>query len=485
VLDNVVRSLEPGAGDDRDPSLKGVTTMSHDTDDRACAPVSRRALLGAGAATGVGALLGPAVSAGAARSHPRPRRSEVEVFSDPTINLQVLFALGAAAYGASEVGEVFTAIDQIRSRGSSDRAVFEVFLDWGRRTRERAEHAARHGRRVTARDCYLRAAMYLDQALFFTLASTTPTRSHEGRVYREMNACFTAAAGLMTPSFTKVAIPYRGRRLPGWLLTPAGPAVRRPTVILNNGSDGQNIDSYVYGGAAALDRGWNALIFEGPGQGSNLFLHNIIFPLRWEQVITPVVSWLRARPEVDPARIVLLSQSFGGFLVTRAAAFEHRLAAVVADPGIHDVFTGWTIGKGGLPPDLVALLRAGREREFTDYWRRALPHLSASERFVVAKRSEIYGNRGMYARLRHALQFRIGPPLAGRITAPTALTEPALESSFPGQARTVYGWLRAEPRKVIDFTVAQGAQLHCEPMAPTIRNDTVFDWVEANLRPVK
>lgn len=225
--------------------------------------------------------------------------------------------------------------------------------------------------------------MYLDQALFFTLASNQSTRAHEGRVYREMNACFAAAAGLMIPAFIKVAIPYRGRTLPGWLLVPAGAPTRRPTVILNNGSDGQNIDSYVYGGAAALERGYNALIFEGPGQG-----------------------------------------------------------------------------------------------------RQALPHLTSSQRFQVAKRSEIYGNRSLYQRLRHATQFKISRPLVQRISSPMLLTEPAQEASFPGQAKIVYAWLQGRPKKVINFTDAQGAQLLCEPMAPTIRNDSVFDWVEANLRPV-
>jgi hypothetical protein len=181
---------------------------------------------------------------------------------------------------------------------------------------------------------------------------------------------------------------------------------------------------------------------------------------------------------------VLSSQSFVGYLVTRAAAFEHRLAAVVADPGIHDVFTSWTTGKGALPRSFVALLHAGRQQEFTRYWRQALPHLTAAQRFQVAKRSEIYGNGTLYERLRHATQFRLDRSLAQRITAPMLLTEPAQEASFPGQAKTVYSSLRTHPKKIINFTVAQGAQLHCEPMAPTVRNDAVFDWVESNLRPV-
>jgi hypothetical protein len=169
--------------------------------------------------------------------------------------------------------------------------------------------------------------------------------------------------------------------------------------------------------------------------------------------------------------------------MSTAAAYEHRLVAVVADPGIHDVFTSWTTGKGALPRSFVRLLQAGRRQEFTRYWRQALPHLTASQRFQVAKRSEIYGNGNLYERLRHGMQFRLDRSLGQRITAPMLLTEPAQEASFPGQANTVYSWLRTHPKKVIDFTANQGAQLHCEPMAPTVRNDAVFDWVEANLRP--
>ena len=91
---------------------------------------------------------------------------------------------------------------------------------------------------------------------------------------------------------------------------------------------------YAFGGAAALERGYHALIFEGPGQGSMLFERQIPFRPDWENVITPVVDYLRSRPDVDPARIALTGWSLGGELAIRAAAFEHRLAAVVADPGI-------------------------------------------------------------------------------------------------------------------------------------------------------
>jgi fermentation-respiration switch protein FrsA (DUF1100 family) len=156
-----------------------------------------------------------------------------------------------------------------------------------------------------------------------------------------MQRCWQQASQLFDPPFEPVKIPYGGSWMTGYLLRPDDRPVRRPTVILNNGEDAQNIRMWTFGGAAALERGYNALIFEGPGQGSMLFDRQIPFRPDWEKVITPVVDYLRSRPEVDPSRIVLSGSSLGGELVVRAAAFEHRLAALVADPGFLNVWLSW------------------------------------------------------------------------------------------------------------------------------------------------
>lgn len=442
--------------------------------------VSRRSIL-VGALTGglAAALpLGPHVAQAAAAVPPAPPNA-VQFFPDASLNFQALFGLGAVAYNCAQPGEVLEAFNRVHARGDSYRAYYEEFLALGRAMRARADQAAAAGRRVTARDTYLRAATYLGQALFFVLASKTPTRAQEGRVYREMEACFAAAARRFSPSFQRVAIPYERRTLPGWLLTAPGARTRRPTIILNNGSDAQNIDLFVAGGMAAVERGWNALIFEGPGQGSNLFLHNIPFRPDWEKVITPIVTWLRHRPEVDRRRITLFGSSFGGYLVPRAAAFEHRLAAIATDPGVHDAFVSW---KDNLPQQMITWLAQGKEREFLQFWAKAQAFLPAATKFSVAKRSEIYGNGNFYERMRLASKFVMGPGLPRRITAPAIILSPELEAFFPGQPETLYNWLRV-PKHLARFTVAEGAQFHCEPLAPTLRNDTVLDWLERNLRP--
>jgi hypothetical protein len=445
----------------------------------------RRDLLrGAAAASIGGALLGPAGARAASGAGvptdgaPNDRTKAFEFFADPDLNFQLLFALGATGYGAAETGEVLAAFDRIHARGDGYDAAYAEFLALGRQLRDLADGFAAKGRTVSARSAYLRSAMYYDQALFFVLATPDATRTHEGQVYQLMESAWAHAAALFQPRFERVKIPYGKATLPGWLLVPPGPARRRPTVILNNGSDAQNIDMWVYGGAAALERGHNALIFEGPGQGANLFLRSMPFIPDWEKVVTPVVDFLRARPEVDRRRIAIIGQSFGGYLVPRAAAFEHRLAAVVADPGAVDCFVDW---QQGLPAFLVDLIEQGKRAEFDAAWAGGAD-LSRKTAFFVAKRSEIYGNGSFYDRMRAAREYTLPAVLVNRISAPTALTQAQDEQSFPGQSQTLYDELRVD-RRILPFTVAEGAQFHCEPMAPQLRNERVFDWLEANLRP--
>ena len=79
--------------------------------------------------------------------------------------------------------------------------------------------------------------------------------------------------------------------------------------------------------APALERGYNCLTFEGPGQGGVIRKQKIPFRHDWERVVTPVVDYALTRSEViDPTCIALMGISMGGYLAARAAAFEHRIA---------------------------------------------------------------------------------------------------------------------------------------------------------------
>jgi hypothetical protein len=85
----------------------------------------------------------------------------------------------------------------------------------------------------------------------------------------------------------------------------------------------------------------DALTFDGPGQNAALHGQKLYFRPDWEAVITPVVDWLTARTDVDADAIVLHGVSQAGYWVPGAVAFEKRIAAAVADPGVVRVADSW------------------------------------------------------------------------------------------------------------------------------------------------
>ena len=161
----------------------------------------------------------------------------------------------------------------------------------------------------------------------------------------------------------RIKIPYEGTALPGYFFRPAerdGHGPRR-TLIFNNGSDGPVTAAWVQGIADALARGWNAMTFDGPGQNAALVRQRLPFRPDWENVTAPVVDYLLARPDVDGVKVALLGTSQAGYWVPRALAFEHRVAAAVADPGVIDVST---VMLGQVPHFMAKLLDAGEREKF-------------------------------------------------------------------------------------------------------------------------
>jgi len=444
-------------------------------------PVGRRAILQA-AATGAGGL---ALGACASPARPAPAAGGpvpgFRLFAEPDLDFEASFALGEAAYGATEVGEVLATVERIRALGASYETFVDNFLVLARRVAALGDAALARGRRVTARSAALRSAHYGKQALYFVLG--TIRRGDEAAVYRAMQAQWDRAAGLFSPPFERVLIPYEDTTLPGYFLRADGGGARRPTVILNNGSDGQNVDLWAYGGAAALERGYHALIFEGPGQGAMLFERQVPFRPDWERVVTPVVDYLAARPDVDAARIGIIGWSLGGALVARAAAFERRLAAVCLDPGVADAWAGW-------PEPLRRLAAAGEAEAVNRLWRtQVLGGLSPVQRFTLMKRAEIYGKpfhdaaragrvtTDFAALARTIASFRYADVLP-LIATPVLVTAYEGEQfNPPGEARRVYDALRA-PKRLHVFTRGEGAGGHDAPLAPRRRNEVIFDWLD-------
>ncbi len=393
-------------------------------------------------------------------------------FKDDDFEFMTEIALGAVAYGAAEAGEVLATAARIKS-GDYQSWVGEWEAS-AERVRGLAEVSRDGGHAVSARETYLRASTYYFNAAFFV--SGTGDGGRLPQLWRAHRDCFECAAALFDPPFERVAIPYEGATLEGWFFPAPGGADRRPLAILNNGSDGTVTDMWVQGAAAATARGYHALTFDGPGQGQALFEQGLHFRPDWEAVVKPVVDYACSREDVDAQRIALLGVSQGGYWVPRAVAFESRIAAAVADPGVVDVSEAMT---SQLPASMRKLLDEDKQKKF-DSEVHMVERFSKSLRYTMKFRSLPYGTSSPFEMFKLALQYRLEPETAKRIRCPLLITDPENEQFWPGQSRRL-AELVGDSATLMPFTAAEGADGHCEPRAPALRAQRIFDWLDEQL----
>ena len=185
------------------------------------------------------------------------------------------------------------------------------------------------GHPVSARSAYLRATEYLRQAFFFHRDDL------DGNELQLAYAASVAAFRKALPLLTTRQQVLTGA-LSGYLFTPARASGPLPTLLHIDGYDGTAEELYasVY---PVLERGYAFAAVDGPGQGAVLYEQRIPMRPDWENVVPGMVDALLAHPEVDPQRVILVGRSFGGVIAPRGASGEHRLAALIVDPGQYDM----------------------------------------------------------------------------------------------------------------------------------------------------
>lgn len=393
-------------------------------------------------------------------------------FKDESFNFQTEVTLGATYHQAADVGEVLATVERIRN-GQAQSWVDEWSATADRLAGE-ATASAEAGRSHSAAHQFLRASMYYSVASNVADGTGDPTLF--ARLWEKHRSAWDRFVDLTDLQIEQIEILYEGTTLPGYFFR-SGPAGEpRRTLIYNNGSDGPVTGAWVQGVADALDRGWNAVTFDGPGQNAALIRQHLTFRPDWEKVITPVVDHLLTRTDVDAGKIALLGVSQAGYWVIRSVAFEHRIAAAVVDPGVIDVSTTMY---GQIPHFLARMIDAGEQEKFDKDMELAL-RFSPSTRSMMAFRMRPYGATSAYQFFAAARAYALTDEVIGQITCPVLVTDPDNEQFWPGQSRRLYDKLPAG-KMLIRFTEEEGADSHCEPAANGIRGERIFDWLDQHI----
>lgn len=379
-------------------------------------------------------------------------------------------ALGHAGLGTSDVGPVLTTLSRITD-GDPERW-YAAWHEQAGRFEQAAAEAETAGHLRTAAAHHLAAAEFHDQSLAFVDGMADQSvLLPVFRAHRDAWDRFVAASqGAHLP----VSVPYEGDTMPGYLFRPSADGAARPTLVVTNGSDGALTGLWASAIRPALDRGWNAFVFDGPGQQSMLFERGIPFRPDWEAVLTPVIDTLVARADVDADALLGYGISQGGYWLPRALAFEHRLVAAVADGGVVSVARTWN---AQIPPELLELIRAGKREEVNAAMTQG-PADPVQER-VFAFRAKPYGGETPYD-VFAAVQAYSLEGLTDRITTPLLITDPDDEGFFPGQSAELAGLL-GDRAQLVGFSAEQGANGHCEPMARGLAGAVITDFLADHL----
>lgn len=382
-------------------------------------------------------------------------------------------AFGAASYGGSEFGEVLATAQRITSGD------FDSWYDAWNGTAERVAGEAAvqlaRGRRISARDNYLRAAGYHRTSEFFLHGNPRDPRVRSA--YEKSIACYKACAQLFDPPIQPVEIPYQRTTLPGYFHRVDLSGRRRPTIIMHSGFDGAAEELHVDGARAAVERGYNVLAFDGPGQFGPLHREGLTFRPDWENVVTPVVDFALNLPEVDPEKVALLGVSLGGELAPRAAAYEKRVSALIANDGVYDY------GAANLfevPPEqrpAVEALLLAKEAPELDRMLEASMKASPVADWGITHGMYAMGASSPRAYLAAALRFHLRDGVAERISCPTLVCEAEADLFFKGQPQELFDHLTC-PKTLLRFTKEEGAGAHCQVGAARLAYSRMYDWLD-------
>ena len=337
-------------------------------------------------------------------------------------------------------------------------------MEWpalAQRIEAQAEEALGRGDTEAARRLFLRASTYHRGPLFIMGQKHPDFYRH----WQNMQTCFRKAAELFDPVIEAIDVQFQGQTLPGYFCKVDASKTPRPTLVVVGGVETWGEDCYFMIGQSGAERGYNVITADLAGQGMNpdKGLH---FGARMEDTARALVDYALARSEVDPERLALFGFSWGGHIAFKAARFDTRIRAMIANPPMPDVFRSVLAQqKGHNRHDPVS-----RTAFDQIVWRFGLK-ISFNPKDIAAR----FGKAWDYLTNGKVDVKQIRCPalvIAGEGEAPVTLQI----------VRECFEQLPNPKKKMVIFTREQGGEAHCQVDNLALPNRTMFDWLDEVLK---
>jgi pimeloyl-ACP methyl ester carboxylesterase len=393
---------------------------------------------------------------------------KIKGFSDPEMDFQLMRSIGTDWYGGGILGEILLAASEITDGDPSNWP--KSFAQLGMQVEKDGRERLAKGHVVSARDALMRASNYYRAAEYYA-DPRLPERQEFGL---KAHTCFIDGINLFDWRVDVLQIPYQDSFLPGYFLSPDKDTnqIARKTILIMSGYDGTSEEIFFGAGRAALERGYNILLFDGPGQVGALRFHpHMSFIPDYSQPITAVVDFALKRKDVDPNQLALYGISLGGYFAASGAITEKRIKALILNSPIVDIheylIAGGLSQLENIPEDL-------RLEDF-DY----IPDEEMSPKYKISlwNMCTRFGQSSIFSLLEHLKEFNI-TGLVNKITIPTLAMVGEGEGIIPlKQAQYCVDHVTG-PAALHVFDIQSGADSHCQMNNSPLSNAVLYDWLD-------
>jgi pimeloyl-ACP methyl ester carboxylesterase len=325
-------------------------------------------------------------------------------------------------------------------------------------------------RRAEAEERGAHAAAYLRAAEFF-MAPGDPDKAaayeRQAKLFRDR-----VAAELASGALQETAVPYASGHLPAWRLPVPDGSQPRGTVVVHGGFD--STAEELYSLVRCLpEAGYEAILFEGPGQGAVIRRQGIPFTPEWERPVAAVLDHFA----LDD--VTLLGISLGGCLAPRAAAFLPRIRRVIAFDVCWDLFeAGLSTRPWPLRTALRTLLALRADRALDALARRQMER-EPFARWAIEHGSYVFGVERPSAYFRRMKAFTTRR-ISSRVTQDFLLLAGTGDHYMPlahfhRQARALTQ-VRSFTGRI--FTRAESAHTHCQCGNLGLALRVMLDWID-------
>lgn len=393
-------------------------------------------------------------------------KTRIRGFKEAELDFQLIRILATCHYNGASIGETFFVSNKLENITPDNWK--NEFLKLAERLHQLGDKAAARNHLISARDYYFRASNYFRSAEFY--ADVPNVNRKLGILARES---FINGLKASNYSYELLEIPYEDVWIPTYFLTPSEGKEKRPTLLMLNGGDGTSEECLFWAGFAGLERGYNVVAIDGPGQAGMFRLHpHTYLRYDYEVPIGLVIDEITNRSEVDKEKLALLGFSLGGYFSIRAAAFDDRIKAVIPSSPVVDAYKLYFAGFGD------ALEKHAGEMKREELGNLPNDVMSPFNQMVMKSHCYRTGVASLNDFFDAIKPYCLNEKQLAQIKCPSlALAGEGEGPLFVNQLHYYKKYVSGPVSEHI-FKASEGAEAHCQLANTSIMSATVYDWLD-------